>query len=68
MPPVPAGEYDSWPIVGRAVNGVLAVTIRGDFRLVAASLAPMMYHNQDFLSDRGWWLSTDFDPDDYLPL
>jgi len=66
-PQVAAGEYGSWPIVGHAVDGVLEVTLRGGFRLVAASAAAMMYENEDYLFGRGWWLSTEFHEGDHLP-
>ena len=66
-PQVAAGEYGSWPIVGHAVDGVLEVTLRGDFRLVAASAAALMYENEDYLIGRGWWLSTEFHEGDHLP-
>lgn len=67
MPRVAAGEYGSWAISGHANSGVLELTLCGDFRLAAVAVAPMMYENEDFLFRRGWWLSTDFHPDDNLP-
>ncbi len=67
-PVVAAGDYGSWPVIGHAVDGVITVRITGDFRLVAAQAAVMMYANEDYLVERSWWVSEDFHPDDDLPL
>ncbi len=67
-PTVEAGEYDCWVLAGRSTNGAITVRLNGDFRLVAAQAAPMMFQVEDYLIDRGWWVSTEFDADDDLPL
>ncbi|HUS79959.1 MAG TPA: hypothetical protein VM283_01750 [Armatimonadota bacterium] len=68
MPAVAAGEYGSWPVIGRSADGVVTVQLTGDFRLVAVALAPLMWDNEDYLFDRSWWVSEDFSPADDLPL
>ena len=68
MPAVAAGEYDCWVIAGRSAEGAIAVRLEGDFRIVAAQAAPMMFAGEDYLLDRGWWVSSEFDADDDLPL
>ncbi len=68
MPPVAAGEYGSWALPGRAHEGAIEVAIAGNVRLVAAQAAPMMFENEDYHLERGWWVSTEFRKDDDLPL
>ncbi len=65
---VPAGGYACWVTPGRAVGGTIEVSVTGDARICAAQAAPMMFANEDYLLDRGWWVSTDFHADDNLPL
>lgn len=67
-PAVSAGEYGSWPVIARALGGVITVRITGDFRLVATQAAVMMYSNEDYLVERTWWVSPTRHPDDDLPL
>lgn len=67
-PQVAAGEYGSWPISGHATDGLIRVRITGDFRLVAAQLAPMRYGNEDYFIERTWGVSEDFHPDDDLSV
>ncbi len=64
---VQAGAYACWVVPGRAVNGEITVTVSGDARICAMQAAPMMFANEDYLLDRGWWVSTDFHEDDDLP-
>jgi len=68
MPAVGAGDYDCWVIAGRSADGAITVRLSGDFRLVAAQAAPMMFEVEDYLLDRGWWVSTELDAQDDLPL
>ncbi len=67
-PTVAAGEYGSWPVIARATDGLITVSITGNCRVVAAQAAVMMYANEDYLVERSWWVSEDFHPDDDLPL
>lgn len=66
--PVAPGEYGTWVLAGRSRDGELAVTITGECRVAAAQAAPMLFDLEDYLLDRGWWLSTEFAPEDDLPL
>lgn len=65
---VAAGDFHCWVTPGRAVDGVITIAVTGDARICAMQAAPMMFANEDYLLDRGWWVSTDFHPDDNLPL
>ncbi|MGI5818755.1 MAG: hypothetical protein ACOX9R_11730 [Armatimonadota bacterium] len=67
-PRVEAGEYDCWVTPGRAVDGAIAVTLSGDARICALQAAPMIFANEDYLLERGWWVSTQFHEEDDLPL
>ncbi len=64
---VAAGDYACWVTPGRAVDGEVTVTLSGDARICAMQAAPMMFANEDYLLDRGWWVSTDFHEEDNLP-
>lgn len=64
---VAAGDYACWVTPGRAVEGEIAVSVTGNARICALQAAPMMFANEDYLLDRGWWVSTDFHEDDALP-
>lgn len=66
LPAVPKGEYDSWALVAFAKDGRFAISFRGDFRIAAAGIAPLMYENEDFLFRRGWWLSPQWNPEGSL--
>ena len=68
MPAVAAGDYDCWVAPGRCAQRAITVRLTGDFRLVAAQAAPMMFAVEDYLLDRDWWVSTQFDAADDLPL
>ncbi len=68
MPAVAAGDYDCWVLAGRSANRAITVRLSGEFRLVAAQAAPMMFEVEDYLLNRGWWVSTEFDAEDDLPL
>ena len=63
---VPKGAYDSWAIVACAKDGKIVLQFRGDFRLAAVGVAPMMYENEDFLFRRSWWVSPDWNPEGNL--
>lgn len=64
---VEAGDYDCWVAPGRAVDGAIALTVTGNARICAVQAAPMMFANEDYFLDRGWWVSTEFHADDDLP-
>jgi hypothetical protein len=63
LPAIPKGEYDSWALVAFTGGGRIAINFRGDFRIAAAGIAPLMYENEDFLFRRDWWLSPDWRPE-----
>ena len=67
-PAVRSGEYLSWALPGRAIDGTITVTISGNARICAAVAAPMMFANEDYHLERDWWVSTEFHPEDDLPL
>jgi len=67
-PTVRSGEYLSWALPGRAIDGTITVTISGNARICAAVAAPMMFANEDYHLERDWWVSTEFHPEDDLPL
>jgi hypothetical protein len=64
---IAAGEYACWVTPGRAVEGEITVLLSGAARICAMQAAPMMFANEDYLLDRGWWVSTDFHEEDDLP-
>ncbi len=67
MPRVAAGDFDTWTVVAHAVNNRITLRFRGDFLLSAVGVAAMLYDNEDYLFNRGWWLSPQRHPDDTLP-
>lgn len=58
MPAVAAGRFGSWAVPGRATEGEITVTVSGwRVRVVAAQAAPMMFANEDYHLQRGWWVA-----------
>lgn len=65
--PVAAGDYDCWVVPGRAVGGAITISVTGTARICALQAAPMMFASEDYLLERGWWVSEEFHPQDDLP-